>query len=453
MIDPLQELPDPGVLISMPYSHEAEKGLLGSVLQMPREVLDELAGRVSQAMFYVEAHRIIFGIVSDLCDSGKVVDPITLQQEITDRGLIDNIGGPSYIAELYVFVPTSAHWEHYSDIIRDKAALRDIIITCKDTVKECFSGNQGMEILDKIESRLSDINDSQDVAGEIPTPKEAAMELFDEMHKKLESRGELVGIPTRWSWMDNLTGGWQTGLHIVGARPSVGKTVVLCNIASNAAVNHKKNVLFISLEMGRTKVLSRCIADLSNLNFSKLKNGMGSINENRKFAQGIESITKSTLWIDDRKDMDILEIRARVRKLNRKIGLDLVLVDYLQLASASSDTARRDDRKRCSDTSRGLKHLSEELKIPIIAAAQLSRDHERAQRPPRESDIEWCSQIEQDADTITLMHPDRQEDEDEDHDKRFRTVYFNLIKHRDGPVGEEQMNLNKIWQRFEELEN
>jgi replicative DNA helicase len=374
-----------------PHDLGAEKAVLSSLLLDPRafhEVLAEI--RVDD--FYHPAHQILFGAMSSVHDSGRPVDLITLAEHLTLQKQLDAVGGPVALAEIADFAATAANVAHHARIVRDKAVKRRLIGVATEIVQTGYEETESADkLLDFAESKIFDVSKEQsrstfqNLHDEMPG-------VFDYVEGIMNRAGALSGLPTGFDDLDEITGGLQAGeLIIVAARPSMGKTAFALNIGRNAAVEHGKKVAVFSLEMTTRSLIVRLLSSEARIDFSSLRKGFLPMADYRRLQEAADRLSQAQIWIDDSGAVSILEIKAKSRRLQAEHGLDLVVVDYLQLAHADGKRDRKD--LEIAEISKGLKALAKELAIPVIALSQLNRGPEQRdpdKRRPMMGDLREC---------------------------------------------------------------
>lgn len=391
-----------------PHSVEAEKAVLGAVLREP-DTLNLIADKLLPEHFFLDAHQQIFGAMVELYNLNEPTDILTVAEKLRRLGRDSEYLGPAYLVELTESAPVTQNIEHYARIVRDCYYLRRIIDACQTTVKKALAYDGGVTgFIGDIEKEFLEIANQQDYSG-IATTVEVLDATIAELEARLNNDGKLTGVPTQFIDLDRNTGGWQNSdMIIVAARPGMGKTAFALNITINA-VKSGKNTVFFTLEMSKTQLMSRIIAGEARVDSSKLRKGDLSEDEQDRLMHGVRSIgtLPAMLGIDETPSISLLELRSRCRRFKKEYGLDLVVVDYLQLMTPGG-TKRYDSREReISEISGGLKALAKELNIPVIALAQLNRGPDnRPDKVPKLSDLRESGSMEQDADMILFLYRD-----------------------------------------------
>lgn len=388
---------------SPPHSLEAERGVLGSLFIDPR-VADDVALAVRPAEFYSPSYRRFYEELLAMHNAGKPIDVLLLAERLKARGDLEAVGGSNLLLEIAQEFPTAANATHYAGIVRDKAVVRDLIHASSEILRDAYDQTaEPRELIGQAEARIFAVADNRTAAvdsrpvGDILTASMAAL--------KSHKLGEFQGVATGFPDLDVRLGGLRPGtLTILAARPSMGKSAFAANIAVNVAFGYAKTVLFISLEMSDLEIGDRILSAHSGVPLSDMRN-VPTAAQSEKLVAAMSELSKSKLLIDDSSSLSMTEIAAKCRRNKRKHGLDLVVIDYLQLIDP--DDKRRPREEQVSAISRRLKTLARELKVPIMCLAQLNRKTEDAtNQRPRLSHLRESGAIEQDADVVLFIHRD-----------------------------------------------
>jgi replicative DNA helicase len=385
-----------------PQATEAEQSVLGSIL-VDRDAILRVADFLRPVDFYRQQHADIYEAMLALHGQREPIDLITLGDELARRDRLEAVGGAAYLASLMNTVPTAVHVEHYGRIVERKSVLRNLISAAGKIAAVGYEEANDAEIaIDRAESILFEISQHRTTGGfeSLATLLGQAYDRLEYLH---EHRGQILGIPSGLGQLDLLLGGFQpSDLIILAARPSVGKTSLALNIAQHAAVREGKKVAVFSLEMSREQLALRLLSAESGINPRPLQTGFVDETDWSKIAQVMNDMHNAPLWIDDQPGLSVMELRTKARRLEaEQKGLDLVIVDYLQLMQASTPSRDANRVQEVSEISRGLKELARELKVPVIALSQLSRGVEqRGTAEPRLSDLRESGSLEQDADVV-----------------------------------------------------
>jgi replicative DNA helicase len=376
--------------------------------------------------FYDDKHRDIFESMLDLYQEREPIDVVTVTERLKSKKKLTGVGGKDFLAELVNGVPTAAHAAHYAAVVRDAYTKRQLISAATNIIEMAFDpGGEVKQILDTSEQRVFGL--SQQHLRQVFVPvKDILTESFDRLDELHKSPDSLRGVPTGFSDLDNVLAGLQrSNLLILAARPGVGKTALALNVAANAAFKYKLPVGMFSLEMSKEELIDRLLVSQAEIDAWKLKTGRLDEDEFSKLSDAMGELYETPLYIDDTPGMSILEMRTKARRLQAEHGLSLVIVDYLQLARPSKGSDSR--VQEVSEISQGLKNLARELKVPVLALAQLSRQVEqRGVKRPQLSDLRESGSIEQDADVVMFLW--RENDDD------LENINLDIAKHRNGAL-------------------
>ncbi len=433
---------------SAPWSNDAEQAVLGAML-LDQDAALSGAQLLTDEMFYKEAHRRLYRAMVALTERRTVIDHITLRDELTRRGELESVGGYDYIAELADVVPTAANVEYHARIVREKAILRRLIETATGIITEAYTGHTtASELLDVAESRIFQVSQQRREEG-FTRLKEMLWPTMERIETLQKSGKSITGVPSGFADLDNLTSGFQPGeLSIVAARPSMGKTAFVLNIATHAAVEGFGVAVF-SLEMSKEALVQRMLTAEARVDSSLVRRGLLRDFDFTKLARSAGVLQSCPVWIDDTPALTLLEMRSKARRLRADSDIRLVVVDYLQLMRSPEYADNK--VQEISDISRSLKGLAKELSIPVIALSQLSRASEQrgGDRKPILSDLRDSGAIEQDADLVMFIHRPEYYDREDETKKGLAEVM--LAKHRNGPTGDIHLRFNREYTRFDNL--
>ncbi|MCH4188659.1 MAG: replicative DNA helicase [Megasphaera sp.] len=414
-----------------PQNVEAEQAVLGAMMLDHNAVIVAME-KLQPHDFYREVHRVIFEAMQHLHHDNKEIDVITLPEELRRMKKVDDAGGMEYILGLPSMVGTAANIEYYANIVADKALVRNIITTCTDVTTDAYDGEKEPEdLLDEAERKILHLSEGTN-RGDFAPVGEVVEDTLDKITKLYENKAGLTGLATGFRDLDNLTSGLQpSDLILVAARPSMGKTAFTLNIAQNVGVRQHKNVAFFSLEMSKEQLVQRLLCQISHIDSQKLRTGqLNSDEEWTKLTDACDKLYSAPIYIDDTPGISVAEMRSKARRLKSERGLDLIVVDYLQLMTGRNSESRQQE---ISEISRSLKALARELKVPLIALSQLSRSVEsRQDKRPMLSDLRESGALEQDADIVSFLY--REDYYDKETENQHITEVI-LAKHRNGPVG------------------
>jgi replicative DNA helicase len=429
-----------------PQAVEAEQSVLGSIL-IDDDAILKIADFLKPVDFYRAQHGDIYEAMLALHGQREPIDLITLGDELRRRDRLETVGGPAYLTQLMNTVPTAVHVEHYGRIVERKAVLRNIIGAAGRIAAVGYEeANDAEAAIDRAESILFEVSQRRTDGGFI-----SLATLLGDAYERLaflhEHRGQILGVPSGLSQLDALLGGFQpSDLIILAARPSVGKTSLALNIAQHAAMREGKKVAVFSLEMSKEQLALRLLSAESGINPRPLQTGFLEETDWAKIAHVMNDMAGAPLWIDDTAALTVMELRTKARRLElEQRGIDLLIVDYLQLMQAATPTKDGNRVQEVSEISRGLKMLARELKIPVIALSQLSRNVEqRGSAEPRLSDLRESGSLEQDSDVVIFLYRDG----DQSTEAEVELVKAKVAKHRNGPIGEVPLQFRKSNTRF-----
>lgn len=414
-----------------PQNVEAEQAVLGAMMLDHNAVIAAME-KLTPNDFYREVHRIIFEAMEHLHHDNKEIDVITLPEELRRMKKLDDVGGIEYILSLPNLVATAANIEYHANIVAEKALARNLITTCTDLTAAAYDGEKEPEdLLDDAERRILQLSENKN-RGDFSPVGAVVEETLDKITKLYENKAGLTGLPTGFRDLDRMTSGLQpSDLILVAARPSMGKTAFTLNIAQNVGVRQHKTVAFFSLEMSQEQLAQRILCQISHIDSQKLRTGqLNSDEEWTRLTDACDKLYQAPIYIDDTPGISVAEMRSKARRLKSEHGLDLIVVDYLQLMQGRNAESRQQE---ISEISRSLKALARELKVPLIALSQLSRSVEsRQDKRPMLSDLRESGALEQDADIVSFLY--REDYYDKETENQHITEVI-LAKHRNGPVG------------------
>lgn len=430
-----------------PQNVEAEQSVLGAML-IEREAISRVAEILRPEDFYREAHRLIYNAIVELYNKNEAADLITITEQLKKADKLDAVGGISYISSLANSIPTAANVHYHAKIIEEKALLRQLINAATRIAGMGYeANNEIVAILDEAEKIILGVSNRK-VTGTFSPVKNIIMEAFDKIEQLYASKGGITGLSTGFKDLDRLTAGLQpSDLILIAARPSMGKTAFVLNIARNVAVRDKRPVAFFSLEMSKEQLVQRLLCSEAPIDAQRLRIGDLKDDDWKRLVQAAEKLSSAPLYIDDTPGITVAEMRAKARRLKVEHNLGLVVIDYLQLMSGQSGSGRSENRQQeISEISRSLKSLARELSVPVIALSQLSRGVEsRQSKKPMLSDLRESGSLEQDADIVAFLY---REDyyNPETESKNLAEVI--IAKHRNGPVDTIVLNFQKQFTKF-----
>ena len=439
-----------------PYSDEAEKGVLGSILLDAGRVVDVcITSQIEPDSFHVPAHRMIYDAVRDMYSEAKVIDVLTVTERLDALGMLDTVGGSTALDRLIDSTPTAAHAEYYIDIVRQKHLLRDIIDSARYSEQECYETTDSAdEILSRCEQAFLDISERQH--GSMLAWPDAIKDTMKQIESILDSRRGLRGLSSGFLNIDRVLQGLRPSEMIVlAARPSMGKTSLAMNIAEHVALGRndpdKKGhaVGIFSLEMSYGALVMRMLCSHAEVRSFDLARGQVSSGPAHvKLTTAASILRKAPIFLDDTGGLDILELRARARRMRKRNGVELIIVDYLQLLN-SREFARQGRQIETAHVSSNLKAMAKELKVPVIVLSQLSRAPDQRDKlgKPKLSDLRDSGAIEQDADVVCMLRRPCKYDDDPEREDETLTM-LDIAKHRNGPTGTLRLNFEEEFTRF-----
>ncbi|MGI9455588.1 MAG: replicative DNA helicase, partial [Aeoliella sp.] len=421
----------------MPQALEAEQGVLGSLLLLP-EKFDEVALLLGSDDFYDDANGRVFTHLVEMHDTGRQIDPMLLVQHLRDAGDYELVGGAAYIAELGEAVPTAAHAEYYAKIVREKATLRSLIHASTDILRDAYDPSiESRAMLSRAEERVFSILEEKG-NGQVHSVREVLHEALARIDARMKQDHAFGGLETGYDDFDEMTGGLhKSELSILAARPSMGKTALALNMVEHVAIDCQQPTLFVSLEMSKLELGDRLLCSRAKVNGHRLRNGHITKEESSLLIRTANEVSTSPLYIDDSPSRTMTEIAAAARRLKRRHGLSLVVIDYLQLIEP--DNSKEPRQEQVSKIARRLKGLARELDVPVLCLAQLNRQAEASKdNRPRLSHLRESGAIEQDADMVMFVHREEyfqtQDNQSEADSQEGRTDLI-LAKQRNGPTG------------------
>lgn len=433
----------------LPRNIEAERCVLGAVL-LDNQLINQAVEFLSHQDFYLGSHRVLFQQMESLLENSKAIDLVTLANAVDGVGQLEAIGGRSFISSLIDEVPRLTNLEHYARIVQEKSTLRRLIQQSNQIISSCYEQQDEVEnVLDNAERAIFDIAESKVRAGFVSLGQ-LAKASFKKIEAAAGQRQMVTGIASGFTRFDELTSGFQSSdLVVLAARPAMGKTSLALNVASHAALKSRKTVGIFSLEMAADQLLLRILCSEARIDAHKLRTGFLAKEEWNKLAGTLGELSSAQIFIDDTASIGLLEIRAKARRLKAESGLDLLILDYLQLVSGGG--GRNDNRQQeISTISRGLKALAKELDIPVIALSQLSRAPEQrtGDHRPQLSDLRESGSIEQDADLVAFIFREEMYKETEENKG---VAELRIGKQRNGPTGTVKLAFLREYTRFENL--
>ena len=428
-----------------PQDLHAEQSVLGSML-INKDAIADCLEAVKAHDFYRPSHELIFDAVLDLFGRGEPADAITVADELSKRGDLTRVGGQAYLHQLIQSVPTAANAGYYAEIVHERAVLRRLVEAGTRIVQLGYAQGEGDidDIVNRAQAEVYNVAEKR--GGE---DYHVLGEILDETLTEIEAASgrtdEMIGVPTGFIELDELTNGLHPGqMIVIAARPAVGKSTLGIDIARAAAIKHKMATAVFSLEMSRTEITMRILSAEATIQLQDLRKGLKSQDQWNKLARIMGTISDSPLFIDDSPNMSLMEIRAKCRRLKQQHNLKMVIIDYLQLMSSGKKVESR--QQEVAEFSRALKLLAKEIEVPVIAISQLNRGPEqRTDKRPQMSDLRESGSIEQDADVVILLHRDRSDPE------RDGEADVIVAKHRNGPTKDIVLAFQGHYARFNNM--
>jgi len=433
-----------------PQNVEAEQSVLGAMM-IEREAISKVSEIIRPEDFYREAHRLIYNSMMELFNKNDAVDLVTVVEILRRDEKLEAAGGISYVSALANSVPTAANVMYHARIVEEKALLRQLITTATYVAGMGYEANEEVAvIMDKAEKMILEVS-KRKVGQEFASIKNIIFDVFDRVSELYSSKGGITGLATGFKDLDKLTSGLQpSDLILIAARPSMGKTAFVLNIAQNIAIKEKQAVAFFSLEMSKEQLVQRMLCSEAPIDAQRLRIGELENNDWDKLVRAADRLAAAPIFIDDTAGITIMEMRSKARRLKIEHDLKLIIIDYLQLMQGGTGSSRSENRQQeISEISRSLKALARELKVPVVALSQLSRGVESRQvKKPMLSDLRESGSLEQDADIVAFLY---REDyyEPETENKNITDVI--IAKHRNGPVDSIQLFFHKQFTKFSDL--
>ena len=423
----------------MPHSIEAEQSVVGAML-MDKDAITTAGEIISGDDFYQASYGVIFDSMIELFNEGKPVDLITLQERLKEKDVPAEIASLEFVRDLVTAVPTSANVKYYAQIVADKSLMRKMIKLTESIENMCYAGKEPVEsIMEQTEKSMFQLLQRRTTGDYVPI-KQVVLNALDKIEKASKSKGTVTGIPTGFIDLDYKLSGFQpSDFILIAARPSMGKTAFVLNIAQYMAFKKNKAVAIFSLEMSKEQLVNRLFSLESQVDAQSLRTGNMKDSDWEKLIEGAGIIGQSKLIIDDTPGISISELRSKCRKYKLEHGLDIIIIDYLQLMTGSVGRSSESRQQEVSDISRQLKGLARELNVPVVSLSQLSRAVEsRPDKRPMLSDLRESGAIEQDADVVMFIYRDEYYNKDSEFKKQAEII---IAKQRNGPVG----TVNLAW--------
>lgn len=439
---------EPVVTRIPPHNIEAEQSVLGAII-MDIDAVGVASEIITGADFYRPDHKLIFEGIMELYNQSEPIDLVTIQNKLIEKGVLEQVGGVGYLTELATFVPTSAHIKQYAKIVESKSVLRKLIKASSEISARSYESQDGVdEIVNYAEKQIFDIMQNKHTDDFTPL-SDILVTSIEKIESAYMNKGKITGIATGFIDLDYRTAGLQpSDLVLVAARPSMGKTAFALNVAQSAAIKHGKKVAIFSLEMSKEQLVNRMLCAEAMVDAQKMRTGTLENEDWKKIAAAIGPLSAASIYIDDTPGINMVEMRAKCRRLKLEQGLDFILIDYLQLMSGAGRSESR--QQEISEISRSLKALAREMEAPVVALSQLSRACEsRADHRPMLSDLRESGAIEQDADVVMFLYRDEYYHPDTEKKNIAEVI---ISKQRNGPTGTVELMWLGQYTRFVNLQ-
>ncbi|MGN9135153.1 replicative DNA helicase [Clostridium sp. HCP1S3_B4] len=438
---------DASAMRSLPHSIEAEQSIIGAMI-IDKNAIVKVAEKLKEEDFYRDGHKIIYRAIFEMLKNDMAVDLVTLLEYLKSTDMLEKAGGVAYITEVSSSVLTTANLSSYIEIVEQKSILRKLIKASTKIIEDSYNKQtEVQDVLDSAEKKIFDISENR-TNNDFEPLKDVLERGFLEIERLYNNKGEITGIGSGITDLDAKTSGFQKGdMVLIAARPSMGKTTFALNIAEHAALREGKSVVIFSLEMSKEQLAYKLLCSEANVDMLKLRTGALEDKDWENIARATGPLSKAKIYIDDTAGVTVMEMRSKCRRIKMEYGIDLILIDYLQLMSGSNSESRQQE---VSEISRSIKALAKEMECPVIALSQLSRAPEqRADHRPMLSDLRESGSIEQDADIVMFLYRDEYYNK-ETEDKNIAECI--LAKQRNGPVGTVKMAFIGALSKFGNLD-
>lgn len=436
------------IMRSLPQSLEAEQSVIGSMI-IDKSAIAKALEKLKEEDFYRDGHKVIFKAIRDMFSKDMAVDLVTLLEYLKSTDTLEKAGGVTYITEVSSSVITTANLEAYIKIVEDKSLLRRLIKSATNIIEESYNKQDKVDdVLDLAQKRIFDLAEKQGSSDYEPLSN-VLERGFLEIERLFNNKGSITGVGSGIRDLDAKTSGFQKGdMVLIAARPSMGKTTFALNIAEHAALREGKSIVVFSLEMSKEQLAYKLLCSEANVDMLKLRTGNLDDDDWERIARATGPLSKAKIYIDDTAGMSVMEMRSKCRKIKMEHGIDMILIDYLQLMSGSSQSESR--QQEVSEISRSIKALAKEMECPVIALSQLSRAPEqRADHRPMLSDLRESGSIEQDADVVMFLYRDEYYNKETEEKNIGECI---IAKQRNGPVGTVKMAWIGSQSKFANLE-
>ncbi len=435
----------------LPHSPEAERSLLGCLIVAPRDMSQEAASRISEEVFYDYRHQVIFSAIRQLHEANLPVDSVTLPQKLSDNGTLQSIGGYAYIARLISEVPTPTNIFTYVEIVREKYLLRRVMFACATVLQAIKDNSEDPKpVLELAQEQFFLISQDR-IEKEVQPVSELVMPTLRLIEKYYQNKGNVIGVPSGFSDLDSLTGGFQPGhMIVIAARPGMGKTSFALNVAEHASIEAKKAVGIFSLEMTNQELMLRLLSSRARVSSQTIRKGFTSKEDLMRLTRAANELKDAPLFFDATVGLTLAQLRTRARRMKKKYKVDLIIIDYLQLVLPSANRRAENRAVEVAEISAGIKAMAMELEIPVVVLSQLNRKPDERGGQPRLSDLRESGAIEQDADIVGLLYrPEKYADDDEKRSSLTGEAILDIQKNRNGPTERISLTFIEHITRFE----
>lgn len=442
---------------ALPHALGPEKSLLSSMLKDPQEYIGlSIEAKLTREHFYLPAHATLYAFLLELYEAAQEIELVSLTQRLLDKGLLDRVGGPSALAELWSYAPSGGHFPHHLELVKDKFVLRSIIHRSNEAIARAYEApDEVAKLLDEVETGVMSIRQGAE-SSERQTIQGTVQEVIDQFTALVSGKQQSQGIPTGYEVLDRKCGGLKKGeMFVVAARPSMGKTSLMMNIVEHICIDQGKPTMVFSCEMSAVQLVQRLLFSRARFDFGQVQRGYTTEKRDLvRIQQSAAQIAASKLFIDDTAGISINELRAKARRRQREDGIEFIAIDYLQLMKSRTRQAENSREREIAEISAGIKALAKELSVPILILAQLNRGPEgrtgKNLGVPRMSDLRESGAIEQDADLVGLLYRAAYyAEDDEDKEKEGGKATLSLAKNRNGETGDVPLTFLAELMRFE----
>jgi replicative DNA helicase len=445
---------------ALPHAVGPEKSLLSSMLKEPQEYIGlAIEEKLTKEHFYLPGHATLYGMLEELFQQGQEIELVSLVQRLLDRGMLDRVGGPGAVTEIYSYAPSPGHFRHHLQLVKDKHVLRSIIQNSNEAIAQAYDSPEEVAgLLDTVEAKILAIREGSETA-QAPNIKQSVEQVIEQFQALLAGEKGSQGISTGYEELDRMSNGLKPGeMFVIAARPSMGKTSLMMNIVEHVCIDQSKPSLIFSCEMSSFQIVQRLVFSRAKFALSKLTRGYApDKGDLTRIQRAAMEVSNARMFIDDTPGITINEVRAKARRKKRDEGLEFIAIDYLQLMKSRTKQAENSREREIAEISAGIKGLAKELQVPIVILAQLNRGPEtrsgKSVGVPRMSDLRESGSIEQDADVVGLLYrPEYYAEDEEERAENSGLAELLIAKQRNGPTGGVPLTFLKEFMRFETRE-